>query len=326
MRPGNNDAGESVRTPALSATQFLRLKRVEGHRKVKAGDSVVDLTHLDKVYWPDQGYTKGDVIRYYIHVSRYILKYLKDRPAILVRYPNGISEEGFYQQNVKDLPDFVKALKLKNQAGRTLNYVIYSDLASLLYVVNLGTIAQNPWHSRTKNLDEPDYVVIDLDPHGAPFSTVLKVALVVREVLRDMGMSGYPKTSGSSGIHVYIPISRGHDYAEAARFAEAVSNRVASLAPKLATVERKISERKKGQVYVDWQQNARGKSAASVYSVRARPLATVSAPVTWDEIAGGFDLRDFTIKTVPDRLKKKGDLFEGLLKESQRLPRLAREQ
>jgi bifunctional non-homologous end joining protein LigD len=324
MRPGNKETGESVRPAALSATQFLRLKKVEGHRKIRAGDSVVDLTHLDKVYWPDQGYTKGDLIRYYSQVSRYILKYLKDRPAILVRYPNGISEEGFYQQNVKDLPDFVKTLKLKNQAGRTLNYVIYSDLASLLYLVNLGTIAQNPWHSRTRNLDEPDYVVIDLDPHGAPFTNVLKVALVVRDVLRDLGVNGYPKTSGSSGIHVYIPISRGHDYGEAARFAERVSNRVASLAPKVATVERKIGNRKRGQVYVDWQQNARGKSAASVYSVRARPMATVSAPVTWDEIATGFELSDFTMETVPPRLKGKGDLFEGLLKDRQRLPRLDR--
>src|SRR5262249_2302569 len=259
-------------------------------------------------------------------VSRYIMKYLKDRPAILVRYPNGIGQEGFYQQNVEDKPEFVKTQKLRNQAGRILNYVIYSDLASLLYLVNLGTIAQNPWHSRITNLDEPTYIVVDLDPHTAPFSTVLKVALAVQQVLRDIGISGYPKTSGSSGLHVYIPLGRGHSYKEAAEFAENVSTRVAGLVPKIATVERRISERKRGQVYVDWQQNARGKTAASVYSVRARPGATVSTPLSWAEISYGVELSDFTIATVPARLKKIGDLWEGLLKDRQRLPRLAREQ
>src|SRR5262249_420589 len=182
-------------------------------------------------------------------------------------------------------------------------------------LVNLGTIAQNPWHSRVSHLDEPDYIVIDLDPHGAPFSTVIKVALVVQDVLRDAGMDCYPKTSGSSGVHVYVPISRGHDYEEATRFAESISNRVSTVAPNLATVERKNNGRKKGQAYVDWQQNARGKTGASVYSVRGRPGATVSAPVTWAEIAYGVELSDFTIKTVPARLKKKGDLWDGMLKD-----------
>jgi bifunctional non-homologous end joining protein LigD len=296
------------------------------NKRIKVGARYVDVTHLDKVYWPDQDYTKGDLIRYYIQVSRYILKYLKDRPAILVRYPGGIAEEGFYQQNVEDPPDFVKTRRLRNQAGRILNYVIYGDLASLMYLVNMGTIAQNPWHSRTSDLDKPDYIVIDLDPHGAPFSHVLKVALAVQYVLRDIGVSGYPKTSGSSGMHIYIPLGRGYDYDEAAQFAETVSNRVAALVPEVATVERKIAERKKGQVYVDWQQNARGKTAASVYSVRAKPGATVSTPVTWAEISKGIHISDFTIKTVPSRLEKKGDLWEGMLKDRQRLPRLPREQ
>jgi bifunctional non-homologous end joining protein LigD len=310
----------------ISTAEFLQLDRIDGDMRINSGGHCVDVTHLGRVYWPDEGYTKGDLIRYYIQVSEYLLKYLRDRPAILARYPNGIGEEGFYQQNVEDAPDFVTTQRLKNQVGRILNYVIYSDVASLIYLVNLGTIAQNPWHSRVGNLDEPDYIVIDLDPHGAPFSTVLKVAIVVEQVLRDVGITGYAKTSGSSGVHIYIPISRGYDYEEAAGFAENIANRVASLAPRLATVERKISDREKGQVYVDWQQNARGKTAASVYSARARPGATVSAPVTWAEIGYGVELTDFTIKTVPTRLKKNGDVWEGMLKERQRLPRLGREQ
>jgi bifunctional non-homologous end joining protein LigD len=310
----------------LSAKEFLRLEEIAGNRRIRVGNRNIELTHLDKVYWPDDGYTKGELLKYYIQVSHYVLKYLKDRPAILVRYPNGIGEEGFYQQNVEDSPDFVNTRRLKNQAGRILNYVIYGDLASLMYLVNMGTIAQNPWHSRIGELNEPDYVVIDLDPRDAPFSSVLKVALAVRDVLRDIGISGYPKTSGASGVHVYIPISHGHSYEETARFAEAIANRVAGRLPELATVERKIAERKKDQVYVDWQQNARGKTAASVYSVRARPGATVSTPITWAEISHGIQISDFTIKTVPGRLTKKGDLWEGLLKEQQRLPKLPREQ
>lgn len=311
---------------AITIPEFLRLKKIESNVRVRVGSQFVDVTNLDKVYWPDEGYTKGDLIRYYLQVSIYLLKYLKDRPAILVRHPNGIAEEGFYQQNVEETPEFVKTMRLRNQVGRILNYVIYSDLASLTYLVNLGTIAQNPWHSRISNLDEPDYIVVDLDPNGAPFSNVLKVALAVQDVLRDIGMSGYPKTSGSSGVHIYIPISHGYNYDESARFAENIATRVAGQVPQIATVERKIAERKKGQVYIDWQQNARGKTAASVYSVRARPGATVSTPVTWAEISHGIQISDFTIKTVPLRLEKKGDLWERILKERQRLPRLPREQ
>ena len=316
---------DSEQEEAISPREFLRLQGLHGNLLLKAGRYNVEVTNLDKVYWPNEGYSKGDLIRYYIRVSKYLLKYLKDRPAILVRYPNGIRGEGFYQQNVKDPPDFVKTEKLKNQVGRILNYVIYSDLACLAYLVNLGTIAQNPWHSRIDRLDEPDYVVIDLDPHEAPFANVLKVALVVRDVLRDVGMTGYPKTSGSSGVHILIPISRGYGYDQAARFAEYISNRVAGLVPKIATAERKISDRKRDQVYVDWQQNARGKTAASVYSVRARPGATVSTPVTWAELSDGIEISDFTIETVPLRLNKKGDLWDGMLNDRQRLPRLPRE-
>ena len=176
------------------------------------------------------------------------------------------------------------------------------------------------------NIGHPDYIVFDLDPHGAPFSNVRQVALVMRDELKKLKLAGYAKTSGSSGIHIYVPVRPRYGYEEVAEFAEAVSARVAEAAPKIATVERRIAERKKGQVYVDWQQNARGKSAAAVYSVRAKPGATVSTPVTWQEIARGIEIADFTIKTLPQRLKKRGDLWKAMFKDRQALPRLKREQ
>ena len=222
--------------------------------------------------------------------------------------------------------DSLKTERLESETGRMLNYAVYTDAASLIYLVNIGTIEQHAWHSRISNLEHADYIVFDLDPHGSPFTNVLKVALAMRDVLKSLKLVGYPKTSGSSGVHVYVPLRPRYEYEEVAKFSETVSARVAERLPLIATVERRIAERKKDQVYVDWQQNAKGKSAASVYSVRAKPGATVSTPVTWQEISRGFEIKDFTIETVPARLKKKGDLWKDMLKDRQSLPKLKREQ
>lgn len=311
---------------SISLADFPRKRELTVDLTVKIGRNTVNLTHLDKAYWPDEGYTKGDLLRYYIEISNYIMPYLKDRPAILKRYPNGLSGQMFFQHNVESAPALLKTEALVSETGRKLNYAVYTDAASLIYLINIGVIEQHPWHSRVTNLAHPDYIVFDLDPHGAPFSNVLAVALALRDVLKDLKLVGYPKTSGSSGIHVYVPLRLRYEYEEAAQFSEEVSNRVAEREPKIATVERRIAERKKDQIYVDWQQNARGKSAASVYSVRAKPGATVSTPVTWREIARGIEISDFTIKTVPARLKKKGDLWKDFFKDRQQLPKLKREQ
>jgi bifunctional non-homologous end joining protein LigD len=311
---------------AISLAAFLRQRELEGDLAVKLGRNTIELTSLDKVYWPDEGYTKGDLLRYYIEISNYIMPYLKDRPAILKRYPNGLSGQMFFQHNVESAPELLKTEGLVSETGRKLNYAVYTDAASLIYLVNIGTIEQHTWHSRVTNLAHPDYIVFDLDPHGAPFSNVLTVALAMRDVLKDLKLTGYPKTSGSSGVHIYVPLRPRYEYEEVAEFAEAVSNRVVEREPKIATVERRIAERKKDQIYVDWQQNARGKSAASVYSVRAKPGATVSTPVTWREIARGVEISDFTIKTLPARLKKRGDLWKDFFKDRQQLPKLKREQ
>jgi bifunctional non-homologous end joining protein LigD len=310
----------------ISRTAFLSKRELEGDVTLKIGRDKVELTSLDRVYWPDEGYTKGDLLRYYVEISNYIMPYLKDRPSILKRYPNGISEQMFFQHNVERAPELLKTERLESETGRMLNYAVYTDAASLIYLVNIGTIEQHPWHSRVTNLAHPDYIVFDLDPHGAPFLNVLEVALSMRDALKDLKLTGYPKTSGSSGIHVYVPLRPRYEYVEVAEFSEQVSTRVAESLPRIATVERRIAERKKDQVYVDWQQNARGKSAASVYTVRAKAGASVSTPVTWREIARGFEIKDFTIKTVPRRIKRKGDLWKELFKNRQSLPRLKREQ
>ncbi|HEX8186585.1 MAG TPA: non-homologous end-joining DNA ligase [Blastocatellia bacterium] len=310
---------------AISPATFLRKSELEGDLALKIGRDVVEVTSLDRLYWPDDGYTKGDLLRYYLEIGKYIMPYLKDRPSILKRYPSGISGQMFFQHNVESAPETLRTERLESETGRMLNYAVYTDLASLIYLVNIGTIEQHPWHSRTSNIDHPDYVVFDLDPHGAPFAKVLEVAQAMRAVLKSLKLTGYPKTSGSSGIHIYVPIRPRYEYEEVAEFSEQVSMRVAEQLPEIATVERRIAERKKDQIYVDWQQNAKGKSAASVYTVRAKPGATVSTPVTWQEISRGFQIRDFTIKTVPPRLKKKGDLWKEMLKDRQSLPKLKRE-
>lgn len=311
---------------AITSAAFLRKRELEGDMAIKFGRNVAEVTSLDRVYWPGEGYTKGDLLAYYVKIAKFIMPYLKDRPVILKRFPNGIGKESFFQHNVETAPEILKTERLESETGRMLNYAVYTDLASLIYLVNLGAIEQHPWHSRVANLNHPDYIVFDLDPHGAPFSNVLKIALEMRKVLKDLKLTGYPKTSGSSGIHIYVPVRPRYEYEEVAEFSEQVSTRVADRLPEIATVERRIAERKKDQVYVDWQQNAKGKSAASVYTVRAKPGATVSTPVTWREIARGLEISDFTIENVPSRLKKKGDLWKGILKDRQSLPKLKREQ
>jgi bifunctional non-homologous end joining protein LigD len=306
----------------LSVPRFLKQPELTGDLRVRVGRTVIEVTSLDRIYWPDEGYTKGDLLAYYLTVGKRMMAYLKDRPTILKRYPNGVGAQMFYQHNVEDAPDLLKTIELETETGRRINYAVYSDLAAFIYLVNIGTIEHHPWHSRVGDLDRPDYVVFDLDPHGAPFANVRQVALVMRDVLKELQLTGYPKTSGSAGIHIYVPVRRRYSYEEVARFAEQVAERVAERAPRIATVERRIAERKENQVYVDWQQNARGKAAAAVYTARAKPAASVSTPVTWQEIARGFEIRDFTIKTVPRRLANRGDLWRDMLKDRQTLPKL----
>lgn len=303
----------------VSVEEFLALSKPKGDLVLQAGRERVAVTSLERVYWPEQKFTKFDLLCYYLEVADLILPYLKDRPAILQRWPRGINAPMFFQQDLESAPDFIKTVRLTNQEGRELDYAVYSTTASLIHFVNLGTIEQHQWHSTIKHLDKPDWIAIDLDPKSAPWQNVLDVALVVKEVADEIGLKAFPKTSGSSGIHIYVPLKPTNDYSSVAEFARLLAAEVAGRAPKIATVERTIAKRKSTQVYVDWMQNARGKSLASIFTARAKPKASVSMPLTWKQISGGVKITDFTIANVPELLKKKGDPWTTFFKERQKL-------
>ena len=298
--------------PAVSPDEFLSLKKPKGALILEVAGERVSLTSLDRVYWPDEKLTKFDLLCYYLNISAYLMPFLKDRPAILQRYPRGIKAPMFFQQDLESAPAFIKTVRLVNQEGRELNYAVYTTVGSLLHFVNLGTIEQHPWHSTVKRLDKPDYLMLDLDPKAAPWKNVLDVALVCREVLDELGLPGFPKTSGSSGIHVYVPLKPKYDYGRIAGIAMALANEVARRAPKIATTQRSLAKREKQQVYVDAMQNARGKTIASVFSARAKPGATVSMPLTWKQIEKGVKISDFTIRNAPGLLRKNGNTWEEL--------------
>jgi bifunctional non-homologous end joining protein LigD len=300
----------------------LAAKELSGDINVRVGDAVVPLTHLDKIYWPDEGYTKGDLVRYYDEIAKFILPYLKDRPLIMKRYPGGISGKFFHQHDVNEAPDFVRTIELDVEEGQhAVDYVVGDTRATLLYMANLGAIERHPWHSRVEDLDHPDWIVFDLDPgEGIEYPTICELALRVRDVLVRLGLESYPKTSGSRGLHVYVPIRAVYSYEQVAEFAEAAATLVARENAAVATVERALKKRKKGQIYVDHMQNARGKSVVAPYSVRPKAGAPVSMPLKWKEVEGRkITPRDFTIRNAGARLAREGDLFRPVLKQKQRL-------
>jgi len=303
----------------VTVQEFLGLDRPKGDLVLEMGRERVSVTSLDRIYWPDEKLTKFDLLCYYLKVADLIMPFLKDRPAILQRWPRGIKAPMFFQQDLESAPDFIKTVRLTNQEGRELDYGVYTTVASLLHFVNLGTIEQHPWHSTIKRLDKPDWIAIDLDPKKAPWENVLQVALMVKEVADEIGLEVFPKTSGSSGMHLYVPLKPANEYDKAAEFARLFATEVARRAPKIATVERAIAKRASTQVYVDWMQNARGKSLAAVFTARAKPKATVSMPLTWKQISQGVKITDFTITNVPELLKKKGNAWADFFQSRQAL-------
>ena len=307
------------RGAVVTVEEFLSLDGPKGDLIIKVGREQVAVTSLDRIYWPDEKLTKFDLLSYYLKVADYIMPYLQDRPAILQRYPRGIKAPMFFQQDLDSAPEFIKTARLVNQEGRELDYGVYSMIGSVLHFVTLGTIEQHPWHSTVKRLDKPDWIAIDLDPKKAPWENVLQVALVVKEVADEIGLTAFPKTSGSSGIHIYIPLKPSNEYDKVSEFARLFASEVAQRAPQIATVERTIAKRKTTQVYVDWMQNARGKSLAAVFTARAKPKATVSMPLTWPQISKGVKIDDFTITNVPELLKKKGDAWAEFFASRQSL-------
>jgi bifunctional non-homologous end joining protein LigD len=305
--------------PAISVGEFLDLKNPKGNQLLSVAGETVSLTSLERIYWPAEKFTKFDLLRYYIQMAPHLLPHLKDRPAILQRWPRGINAPMFFQQDLESAPSFVKSVHLTNLEGRELDYAVFSTTAALLHLVNLGNIEQHPWHSTTKKLSHPDWIALDLDPKKAPWQNVLDVALVVKQVCDEVGLSAFPKTSGSSGIHIYLPLKPKNEYGPVAEFSRLLASEVASRAPKIATVERSLAKRGKDQVYVDWMQNARGKSLASVFTVRAKPGATVSMPLTWKQVDKGVKISDFNIKNVPTLIEKTGNAWEDFFAQRQTL-------
>jgi bifunctional non-homologous end joining protein LigD len=300
--------------------EFFAEDSWKGDKRVKIGKEIVKLTSLDRIYWPKERYTKFDLLKYYWQVSKTIIPYLKDRPLILRRFPAGITGQQFYQHNLEEAPEHMDTFPVVDSKGQTIHYSLVKDAGDLIYLANIGTIAQNPWMSRIKSLSKPDYFVFDLDPGDkASFETVIEVALTVKKVLDRVGLKGYPKTSGSSGIHIVVPVKPTYDYDTVVDFAKSIAKLVVAEDPSIATIERFTKNRKPKQIYVDYLQNLEGKSVAAAYSVREKPGATVSTPVTWAEIKKGVSIADFTIKNVPARLKKKGDIFKDALTKKQSL-------
>lgn len=274
------------------------------------------MTNPDKLYWPKEGITKGELVGYYEAISSYILPYLKNRPLSLKRNPNGIMDKGFYHKDAGDIaPDWVKTAAIKAEStGKTIQYLLCNDIKSLVFIANLGCIEMNPWNSVVGKLDYPDYLVIDIDPSEKnSFGQVVEVALVIKEICNKMGITSCCKTSGASGMHVYMPCKKKYEYTIVRDFAKTIATLVCEQLPSITTMERSLSKRKNTQIYIDYLQNSRGQTLASAYSARPRPGATVSTPLEWKEVRSGLDPSNYNIKNIIRRIKNKGDLFAPVL-------------
>ena len=279
------------------------------------------VSNLDKVFFPSTKQTKGDLMRYYAEIAPYVLPTIADRPLVMKRFPNGIRGKAFYQQRAPaDAPPSVRVERVKDEGLTPQLRLIGGDLATLLYVVQLGAISIDPWHSRVGSVQMADYAIIDLDPGPrAPFRRVIDVALAVKDVLDQFSLRAVPKTSGASGLHIVLPLPRGVPNDGARMVAELVATTVAERHPKIATVERWVRRRPASAIYVDFLQNIRGKTVAGVYSARAQPTATASTPLRWDEVTPDLDPRAFTIDTLPARVREVGDLWASGMKQANSL-------
>jgi bifunctional non-homologous end joining protein LigD len=326
--PEARDGSPAPKHAAGSVAERLDAIEREG------GDGVVALgkgkqlsvSNLGKVYFPADGITKGDLLRYYAETARYILPAMKDRPLVLRRFPNGIEGQAFYQQTPDaDTPEGVRVETIREPDGDLKRRLIGGDLATLLYTVQLGAISYDPWHSRVDGLDYADYSILDLDPgEGTDFQTVVEVARLVKQELDRAGLHGALKTSGSSGLHIYLPLPARTPLETSTLLAQFIATRVAARAPRIATVERMVKRRPRGTVYVDYLQNILGKTVAGVYAVRAKPGGTVSTPLSWDELTDDLDLHAFTVRTLPARLAERGDLWGPAMKRPIPLRRFLR--
>src|ERR671919_49955 len=281
---------------------------------VRIGRREVALTNLDKVYFPKPGLTKGDLIRYYVDVAEHVLPHVRKRPMQMLRYPDGVDGFFFYQKRVPNPhPDWLETVHiLFPGSGRTADFPVVTDAASLAWIVNLGCIDLHTWHCRVDDIERPDYMLIDLDPsEGNPWEHVRTIAVVVKEVLDELGLPSFPKTSGATGLHILVPIRPELVFKEVRRFAKALAQEVERRIDdqEVATTTWKVADRR--GVFVDYGQNARDRTIASAYSIRPTKDARASAPLRWDEVPG-VDPAAFTLETMRERLEKVGDLTAGM--------------
>ena len=314
QRRGPAPRGRAAVPPGLA----LALPRDADNVEVRLGPRAVRLTNLRKPFWPALGITKGDLLQYYADVAPFLLPHLRDRAMVMKRYPHGAAGEFFFMKRAPTpRPDWIALCSIEHESGNVIDFPMIQDLPALLWVINLGCIDLNQWYARCDDVDRPDYVHFDLDPvkgkAPVPFERVLETARLLHRGLDGLGMPSYAKTTGSRGMHVYVPIVRGPTQKEVWGFANRFAQGLEALSPALVTAEYKIAKRPEGRVLVDYNQNAWGRTLASIYSVRPHPEAAVSTPVTWDEIDSGITIEQFTLRNVPARLRAKGDLWAPLL-------------
>jgi bifunctional non-homologous end joining protein LigD len=291
-----------------------------GSAKVRVDGRDVQLTNLDKPFWPELAITKGDLIQYYADVAPLLLPHIKDRAMVMKRYPHGAAGEFFFMKRAPSpRPDWIRICRIDHDSGNVIDFPMIGDVPSLLWVINLGCIDLNQWYATCDDVDRPDYMHFDLDPGTATWDQVLESARIVHDALTTLKMPAYAKTTGSKGIHVYVPIVRGPVQKDVWTFAKALAQELAGRHPKLMTSAYKVASRPKGRVLVDYNQNAWGRTLASVYSVRPHPRACVSTPITWKEVDAGVRIEDFRLDNVRTRFKKTGDLFKPLLKKAGRV-------
>lgn len=303
------------RTGLRKTTLHVTIPRDAADAEIEVGGRNVRLTNLQKIFWPDEGITKGDLLRYYVAVAPVLLPHLQDRAMVMKRYPNGVAGEFFFMKRAPTpRPEWIETCSIEHRSGNVIDFPIICDLVSLLWVVNLGCIDLNPWYARCDDVDRPDYLHFDLDPvPGADFEKVRQTAIIVRDALSGLGMKTLVKTTGSRGLHIYVPIVHGPTQKQVWAFAKELAQTLAEMNPKLITAEYRIAHRPRGRVLVDYNQNAWGRTLASVYSVRPKPRATVSAPLSWKEVEAGAEIEDFRIDNMPARVKRLGDLWKPLL-------------
>ena len=306
----------------MAAARAVTIPENESDVELTIGGKRVKLTNLDKLFWRDAGITKRDLLQYYADVAPALLPHLRDRAMVMKRYPNGAKGKCFFMKRVPvPHPAWIETCTIDHKSGNVIDFPMVQDLASLLWVVNLGCIDLNQWYARCDDVDRPDYFHFDLDPGpGVPFEQVREASLLVRHALDTLEMPSYPKTSGSKGVHVYVPIKRGPAQKEVWTFTKALAMTLAAQYPNIMTAQYRVAKRPRGRVLVDYNQNAWGRTLASVYSVRPTTVASVSTPVTWDEIERGITSEQFTMDVVLKRIARHGDLFAPVLSGKVKIP------